>query len=157
MPTVSDFRENLKKLTEQKVKSLTKAIVSDGIVETKLINLNRHDQIFLKGIDSNGRSLFEYSPATQGIYDRKPPVDTMGENKPFNSPYNLFWSGDSYYSFWAYVKGNKLFITSSQRGRRLLLMHGGPDIFGLTPENAMIANWEIIAPRLNEAIRKELL
>ena len=152
MPTVSDFRENLKKVD---VKSLTKAAVDK--TENEIVNLNREDQIFQKGIDSKGRSLFKYAPSTQAIFDSDPPVDTKGENKQRGTNYNLFWSGDSYYSFYAYVKGDKLYITSSQRGRRLLLKHGGDDIFGLTPENAIKANWEIIAPELNEAIRKQLL
>jgi len=152
MPTVSDFLENLKKID---VKSLIKVCVDEN--EIKIINLNREDQIFRKGIDSDGRSLFNYSPATQNFYDNEPPVDHKGENKGERDRFNLFWTGDSYYSFYAYVKGDKLYITSSPRGRKLLMLNGGDEIFGLTNENSDIANWDIIAPCLNGKIRNKLL
>ena len=152
MPTVSDFLENVKKID---VKSLIKACVSEN--EIRIINLNREDQIFKDGIDSNGQSLFNYAPATQNFFDKNPPTEHRGENKGERDRYNLFWSGDSYHSFFAYVKGNKLFITTSPRGRKRLMLHGGQEIFGLTNKNSEIANWDIIAPCLNEKIRKQLL
>jgi hypothetical protein len=152
MPTVSDFLNNVRKID---VKSLIKAVVSEN--EIRIIDLNREDQIFKKGIDSNGRSLFHYELATQGMFDANEPLDTKGQNKSVSDRYNLFWSGDSYYSFYAYVKGDKLYITTSSRGRRLLQLHGGSEIFGLTNENSEIANWSIIAPALNVKIKNELL
>lgn len=152
MPTISDFLENVRSVD---VKSLVKAIVSRN--EIQIINLNREDQIFKKGIDSKGRSLFSYELATQGIYDANPPADTRGENKGVNRRYNMFWSGDSYASFYAYVKGDKLYVTTSARGRQLLILHGGTEIFGLTNNNSDIANWDIIAPALNDKIRQQLL
>jgi len=152
MPTVSDFLENVKKID---VKSLIEVCVAEN--EVKIINLNREDQIFDEGIDSNGQSFFNYAPMTQNFYDEKPPTDHKGENKGENRRFNMFWSGDSYYSFYAYVKGNKLYITTSRRGRKLLMMHGGKEIFGLTNRNSEIANWEIIAPCFNEKVRKQLL
>lgn len=152
MPTVSDFRENLKRID---VKSLTKLVVEQN--QNAIVNLNREDQIFKQGIDSTGRSLPFYSPATQTIYDSEPPIDTRGENKGRTMPYNMFWTGDSYHSFYAYMKGNAVYITTSQRGRRLLLLNAGPDVFGLTDANKNILNWQIIAPKLNEAIRQKLL
>jgi len=152
MPTVSDFLINVKKID---VKSLIKAVVREN--EVQIINLNREDQIFKKGIDSKGRSLFHYEQATQGFYDDNPPTDNRGENKGTDKRYNLFWTGDSYYSFYAYVKGDKLYITTSPRGRKLLMMHGGKEIFGLTNQNSDVANWDIIAPALNGKIKKLLI
>jgi hypothetical protein len=151
MPTVSDFRKNLKMVD---VKSLTTLVVEQN--QNEIVNLNREDQIFKQGVDSQGRPLPFYSMATQAIYDQDPPADTRGENKPFGESFNLFWSGDSYHSFFAYVKGDKLYITTSPRGRKLLLMNGGEEIFGLTTDNTYKVNWEIIAPKLNEAIRQKL-
>lgn len=152
MPTISDFLENVRKID---VESLIKAVVSEN--QMAIIDLNRHDQIFEKGIDSLGQSLFNYAPATQEFYDKKPPADIMGENKGEDRRFNLFWTGDSYYSFYAYVKGDKLYITTSPRGRKLLIMNGGTEIFGLTNENSDIANWDIIAPKLNAKIKNKLL
>ena len=154
MPTVSDFRENLMKVD---VKSLTKAIVTKPSVQTQIVDLNREDQIAIKGIDSKGQPLFTYAAATQSIYDANPPMDLGGMFKEFKTPFNLFWTGRSYYGFKAYIKGDKLYITTNSRGRKLLMMNGGDEIFGLTPENAIIANWEIIAPELNEHFRQQLL
>ena len=154
MPTVSDFRKNLMKID---VKSLTKAIVSEPGIQVQLVDLNREDQIALGGIDSKGQPLFTYAASTQGIYDANPPMDLGGMFKTWKKPYNLFWTGKSYYAFRAYVKGDSLYITTNPRGRKLLLMNGGDNIFGLTPENALIANWDIIAPKINEAFREQLL
>ena len=152
MPTVSDFLSNVQKID---VKSLIKAVVSEN--EVQIINLNREDQIFQKGIDSQGQPLFHYERATQGFFDNNPPVDTRGENKGTNRRFNMFWTGDSYHSFYAYIKGNKLYITTSPRGRKLLIANGGEEIFGLTNKNSEVANWDIIAPKLNEKISNKLL
>jgi len=152
MPTISDFLNNVQKID---VKSLIKAVVSEN--EIAIIDLNRRDQIFEKGIDSLGQSFFTYSQATQGFYDADDPTDGFGSNKGSDKRYNMFWSGDSYQSFYAYVKGNKLFITTSPRGRKLLIMHGGTEIFGLTNRNSDIVNWNIIAPKLNVKIKQQLL
>lgn len=152
MATVSDFRKNLKNVD---VESLTKAIINDN--QVVIVDLNREDQIAVRGIDSKGQSLSVYAPRTQSIYDASPPADLGGMFKTWKTAYNMFWTGKSYYGFKAYMKGMKLHITTNSRGRKLLFMNGGPDIFGLTPENADIVNWEIIAPKLNESIKKKLL
>ncbi len=152
MPTVSDFLDNLKKVD---VKSLTKVIVAEK--NTVIVDLNREDQIFRDGVDSKGQPLFTYGPGTQIIYDSNPPANTEGMFKEWKTPFNLFWTGKSYYGFKAYVKGSKLYITTNSRGRKLLIMNGGAEIFGLTDDNAAIANWKIIAPELNAKIRDHLL
>jgi len=154
MPTVGDFLENLKKVD---VKSLTKAVVAEKSVQVRIVDLNREDQIAVGGIDSKGKPLLTYAASTQRFYDANPPNDTGGMFKDYKTPYNLFWTGKSYYGFRAYVKGNKLYITTNPRGRKLLILNGGDEIFGLTDGNAAIANWEIIAPKLNESIRKILI
>jgi len=148
MVTVVDFLDNLKMVD---VKSITETIISEN--EHEIVDLNRYDQIFVKGIDADGRSLTNYAPATQGIYDSDLPLDLFGENKSTAQTYNMFWTGDSYHAFRAYVKGDKLYITTSPRGRKLLIQNHNDSIFGLVTENQEKVNYEIIAPRLNEKIR----
>ena len=152
MATVSGFLDKVKNVD---VKSLTKAVIQEN--ERQIINLNRKDQIFDKGIDSEGKVLGNYSPSTQAFYDKDDPNDPMGSDKRAYSRFNLFWTGQSYYGFRAYMKGLKMFITTNSRGRKLLIENGGANVFGLTTENDRKVNWEIIAPKLNEKIRKILL
>ena len=149
--TVSDFLANLRSVD---IKSLTDTIISEN--QNKIIDLNREDQIFNKGIDATGQKLSTYAPATQSIFDTKEPNDTKGRHKPRGVSYNLFWTGESYRNFRAYRKGFNLFITSNSRGRKLLIENGGENIFGLTKINKDILNWSIIAVKLNDKVRKIL-
>ena len=114
MVTVSDFLKNLRGVD---IKSLTKTIIEEE--ERQIVNLNRKEQIFEQGIDSEGKTLGNYSMATQGYYNADDPDDPMGSDKRVGTRYNLFWTGQSYYGFRAYMKGLKLFITTNPRGRRL--------------------------------------
>lgn len=152
MVTVVDFLDNLKKVD---VKSITEIIVKEN--EKVIVDLNRYDQIFIKGIDAEGKTLFTYSPFTQAFYDRDNIMDTMGKNKSRFDKYNMFWTGRSYSSFRAFVKGNKLHITADARARKLLIQNSSDSIFGLIDENQEKVNWDIIAPKLNEKIRDILL
>jgi len=151
MSTVSDLKKRLEMVN---VRSLTADIVKTH--EQKIVDLNREDQIFIKGIDALGRSLEKYAQKTQKYYDDSPPSDTTGFIKDAGTPYNLFWTGKSYYGFKTYIRGDKLYITTNARGRKLLLENGSVSIFGLIPENQEVLNWEIIAPDLIEAIKKIL-
>ena len=152
MVTVVDFLDNLKRVD---VGSITASIVKES--EKEIVDLNRYDQIFLKGIDADGNTLLMYSPFTQAFYDRDDILDTMGENKSRFDRYNMFWTGRSYSSFKAYVKGDNLFITADARARKLLIQNSSDAIFGLTDENQDKVNWEIIATKLNGKIRDILL
>ena len=152
MVTVSDFLKNLRAID---FKSLTKTIVEEN--EKAIVDLNRRDQIFDKGIDAEGRKLSTYAPSTQSIFDTQDNGSDMGRHKPTGYSYNLFWTGQSYYGFYAYVRGLNLYITTNARGRKLLIQNGGENIFGLTLENQNKVNWQIIAPKINEAVREKLL
>ena len=152
MVTVSDFLENLRAID---FKSLTKTIVEDN--QKAIVDLNRRDQIFDRGIDALGNKLPTYAASTQSIFDTKDNGSDMGRHKPKGYSYNLFWTGQSYYGFYAYVKGLNLYITTDTRGRKLLIQNGGENIFGLTLENQNKVNWQIIAPKINEEVRRKLL
>jgi len=152
MSTVSDLKKSLMQLD---IRSLTEGIIESN--EQIIVDLNREDQIFIDGIDSRGRSLDTYAKSTQRMYDKDPPADLTGMMKTYRTPLNLFWTGKSYYGFKTYTRGDSLFITTNSRGRKLLIENGGPAIFGLTPDNQEVVNWEIIAPELIEAIRKKIL
>lgn len=152
MSTVSDLKKRLLKVD---VRSLTADIVKDK--EQIIVDLNREDQIFIDGVDALGRPLDKYANNTQAYYDREPPNDLTGMFKTGGESFNLFWSGKSYYGFKTYIRGNNLYITTNQRGRTLLIENGGSNIFGLTPDNQEVVNWEIIAPELIEQIKKQVL
>lgn len=150
MVTVSDFLKNLRGVD---INSLTDTIIKEE--QVKIIDLNREDQIFRKGIDADGKSLPQYKKATQSFYNRNPPSDKKGQDK--SGTFNLFWTGESYKGFKAWREGLMLYVSTNARGVELFKMNGGSDIFGFTTENDKKINWEIIAPKLNEKIRKILL
>jgi len=149
--TIDDFIHNLNNVDVDKITSDVIKVKMDDIVD-----LNREDQIFQRGEDAKGRSLSKYSPRTQKIYNRHPPADLYGGDKAEGRTFNLFWTGTSYKGFKAWSKGRIMYITTNERGQKLLERNSSADIFGLNPENAEIANWEIILPVLNERIQKIL-
>lgn len=156
MVTVSDFLKNLRGVD---INSLTDTIIKEE--QVKIIDLNRRDQILNKGIDSEGKGLGGYAMSTQGYYNDDVEsgyvTDFTGANKKYNKTYNLFWTGESYKGFKAWREGLMLYVSTNARGIELFKMNGGSDIFGFTTENDKKINWEIIAPKLNEKIRKILL
>jgi len=152
MSTVSDLKKRLLKVD---IRSLTADIVKDK--EQIIVDLNREDQIFIKGVDAKGNPLDKYAKSTMKKYHDDPPADMTGMIKDGGETYNLFWTGKSYYGFKAYIRGTNLYITTNSRGRKLLMENGGSSIFGLTPDNQEIVNWDIIAPELIERIRKKIL
>ena len=156
MTTVSDLKGKLMSID---IGSLVKSVVKEN--EKAIVDLNREDQIFQKGIDANGRSLFKYERSTQGTwlaeYRANLIPNPKGGNKTFGEPYNMFWTGSSYNTFKAYLRGaTSLFITAAPFARKRLIDNSSPNIFGLTDDNERIANYDIILPALNEKIKKLL-
>jgi len=93
----------------------------------QIIDLNRENQLFDMGIDSNGKNLLEYSQATISIkIQKKQPIDRT----------TLFDTGEFYKGF--FIKFNPsnytLEIWSSDKKTTKLIEKYGKDIFGLIPK-----------------------
>lgn len=115
----------------------------------QIIDLNRENQLFDMGIDSNGKNLLEYSQATISIkIQKKQPIDRT----------TLFDTGEFYKGF--FIKFNPsnytLEIWSSDKKTTKLIEKYGKDIFGLIPKNIEYLDEKIIKKHLDEWVLRYL-
>ncbi len=114
--------------------------------KAEILDLNRYDQLYEEGIDSDGRLLKPYSPTT------------VQYKRFFGQPYNrttLFDKGDFYRGFDILQKPDTINIFSrDSKSSELVEKYG--NIFGLTTENERIFNQEILLPEINAFIAKYL-
>ena len=115
----------------------------------QIIDLNRENQLFEMGIDSNGKSLLQYREATISIKIlKKQPIDRT----------TLFDTGEFYKGF--FIKFNTsnytLEIWSSDKKTTKLIEKYGKDIFGLIPKNIEYLDEKIIKKHLDEWVLRYL-
>lgn len=115
----------------------------------QIIDLNRENQLFEMGIDSNGKNLLEYREATISIkIEKKQPIDRT----------TLFDTGEFYKGF--FIKFNPsnytLEIWSSDKKTTKLIEKYGKDIFGLIPKNIEYLDEKIIKKHLDEWVLRYL-
>jgi len=115
----------------------------------QILDLNRENQLFEMGIDSNGKNLLEYREATISIkIEKKQPIDRT----------TLFDTGEFYKGF--FIKFNPsnytLEIWSSDKKTTKLIEKYGKDIFGLIPKNIEYLDEKIIKKHLDEWVLRYL-
>jgi len=113
----------------------------------KIIDLNRDDQLYDLGINSDGTLLKHYSPTTI-LFKRQ-------EGKPYNRT-TLFDTGDFYRGFKIKINYPTFSIYSTDEKSSMLQDKYGNNIFGLIVENQRKVNYEIIQPELDVFIKKHL-
>lgn len=102
--------------------------VVDKDVKFEVIRLNTDEQLFNKGIDSEGDSLGDYSEVSVQVYGKR------------RGHIQLYDEGDFYNSFRVSVTSNEIQIyadDSSKYDSPLTTIYG-EDILGLTDENMII-------------------
>ena len=113
--------------------------------EQQLLSMNRDEQLFERGIDSNNRELPQYRPATI--------VAKMAKNQRFDHT-TLKDTGEFHSNFKIITRPTEIEFTanSTPRDGRDLTIHlqarYGVDIFGLTEENK---------DKLRNIVRKEII
>jgi len=124
---------------------------TDAIIlknKEKILDLNRENQLFDKGIDSFGKMITPaYSPFT------------VSSKRIFNLPYNrvtLFQTGAFYNAFDIMNRKGQITIFSRDSKTTDLQDKYGSEIFGLTNENEKILNYQIIKPELLNFINKHI-
>lgn len=135
----------------QKVKAVRDAIPqeTENIIrkrEQEILDLNRELQLYNKGVDSDGKNLLPYTPTTI-FYKRQ-------KGEVFNRT-TLLDTGDFYKGFRIKITNGVLSIYSTD-SKSIDLVEKYGNIFGLTKENEVIFNNEIIKPDLWEYIREYL-
>ena len=144
--TVRDYIEKAKRVQSQIGNEI------DDIARTyedKILDLNREDQIFKKGIDIDGQTL--------GIYRQNLRGNTRGYPKEAGDPFNFFDTGALFSGFNLLSEGNKNKITienTDSKAKLLATKYG--EFVGLTEENKKKLNYDIIYPELMKFIKTYL-
>ncbi len=144
---VFDLMEAIIKLDIDKI---LRRFVSNKAVQNFILDLNRKEQLFNKGVDSKNRTLGIYSNFT--IEDKK----SRGVPVPSDFHITLFDTGE-FYSTFVVIPAKDFFTIDADplRGDTDLFKEFGEDILGLTDESLqqLIDFFREFAPI---AIRREL-
>ena len=131
------FKDVTKKIKAINVEKLT--LKSFEKVKEEAFDLNTEDQLFDRGVDSNGRSLGSYAPLTVRLRGEAGlPVDRI----------TLKVTGDFYDGFEGDFSAFPVPFTSSDEKTAELLYMFGEEIFGLANEN--------IERLLNDSLRERI-
>lgn len=114
----------------------------------KIIDLNRMGQLFM-GLNTKGQIIGRYSEATENDYGGAEKGKYAGE------PYNFEDTGDFFKAFTIDFQNGKLDFFSTD-SKVPLLTTKYKNLFGLTWENEMELNYEILKPELLRFIKRVL-
>lgn len=116
--------------------------------ENEIIDLNKEDQLFNKGIMLDGSILGLYSNTYSGT--------GRGFPKQKNSRYNFLNTGSLFNSFNIISNGFEVEIQNNDSKVGLLESLVEGEFIGLTEENQKKLNYEIIYPEILEYVNKYL-
>jgi len=142
--TVKDYMDSIEKVIGN-IPNETISIINSK--SEQIIDLNRDDQLYDLGINSDGNLLRHYSNTT--ILFKKQ------EGKPYNRT-TLFDKGDFYRGFKIKVNYPTISIYSTDHKSSELIDKYGTNIFGLIKENQLKLNYEILKPELLKYIKQWL-
>lgn len=147
MGKLRELSQRLGKLTPQVMEEKTLALVK--VHENIATQLNT-DQLY-QGKDSKGKKLPEYSPASVGVFGKRP------------GAWQLFNEGDFYRGFFVRVESGRVLFDSSDTKTGMLLnkldAKGFDDpttIFGLNKANVKELSREFILPDIQGFVRKTI-
>lgn len=147
------LRRIINNTAQQDMKQLLRLLFLDADIQELVIELNTQNQLFEKGIDSEGVSLDSigggYAPATVFIKtnERTPsqPVDRI----------TLKDTGEFYESFRVLPQSDGILITAETlKDGKDLQIRWGADILGLTEESKKMLIFNLIPLLINEAKKK---
>ena len=144
--TVRDYIDKAKRVQSQIGNEIDDIALT---YEDKILDLNREDQIFKKGIDIDGQLLGKYRNNLRG--------NTRGYPKEAGDPFNFFDTGALFSGFNLLSEGNKNKITienTDSKAKLLATKYG--EFVGLTEENKRKLNYDIIYPELMKFIKTYL-
>lgn len=116
--------------------------------EDIILDLNREDQLFNKGVLPDGMFSNSYKRTTQGF--------TRGYPKEKSKLFNFFDTGEMFKDFKMNTDGFELEIINNNPKVSLVSALAGGDIIGLTAENQRKLNYDIIYPEILEYINRYL-
>lgn len=144
--TVSDYMERLIRVQSQIGNEVDDII---NAKEEEILDLNREDQLFNKGVDTDGLLLGKYKNTWNG--------NGRGYPKNAGDPFNFYATGSLFNNFNLSSQGNanKVLISNSDSKVSQLTTQYG-NFVGLTEENKYKLNYEIIYPELMAFIKTYL-
>ena len=116
--------------------------------EDIILDLNREDQLFNRGLLPNGMFSNSYKKTTQGF--------TRGYPKEKSRLFNFFDTGEMFDAFKMNTDGFELEIINNDPKVSLVSALAGGNIIGLTIENQKKLNYEIILPEILEYVNSHL-
>jgi hypothetical protein len=144
--TVRDYIDKAKRVQSQIGNEIDDIARS---FEDEILDLNREEQIFKRGLDINGTLLGKYKDDYNG--------NTRGYPKEGGTPFNFFDTGALFNGFNLLSEGNKnKMIIENTDGKSKLLATKYGEFVGLTEENKRKLNYEIIYPELMKFIKTYL-
>lgn len=145
----------------EKVSNLDSSItrlIQEAVKENEvwICKLNTEDQLYEKGINSDGVALSSYQP-----YTTTTTLIKRSKGQPYNRV-TLRDEGDFHRSFFIIFMEDGFFIDSDDPKMQALAEKYSSDsakfnIFGLTDYNVETVAWDIVYPELIENIRSLLL
>ena len=148
--------EMLRRLTraKSKIDSDIEAILR--ILKRDIIDINREDNLFKKGIGTDGNILGVYSRATEEITQG---VTGTGHPKRAGEPYNFYDTGSMFKSFdLGLQRGSFTIFNTSNSLKEFIDKTGIPEnrIIGLPKDDQLRVNYKMIAPLLNDFFRRNI-
>lgn len=152
--------EQLKRLANNtinlNVNELSVSVFKLTDVQRFIIRLNRVEQLYNEGLDSNDKVIGTYSYTTALLAGEETYIfNGLVSTKKVGEPYTLFESGEFYESFKVRIESDGFVITANTKKEDRDLMEFGP-ILGLTKQSKHELGKEI-TPFLTEAIRESIL
>lgn len=140
--------KNVKRLDSDKI---LKSVLANSSIQQDIISLNTEDQLYEKGIRSDGVQIGEYSPATiEGIKGKFAGKKEKGQRYDHIT---LSDTGEFYKSFKIKNNEDEIVITADDnKDGKSLTREFGKEIIGLTNENLQtVRNW--VRPLVIEKVR----
>jgi hypothetical protein len=128
------IHEFLRKLESINLNQLLSEVFNEAVVQQKLIDLNKFDQLF-KGVDANNRSLGSYAPSTVQIKREELSEGVILPPQSFDNII-LRHTGAFWDSIYVDVKRNEIvFKGDTDKGMIDLIREYGKDILGLSDQS----------------------
>ena len=139
------LQKTVRRVKDDFILEVIKSIVEDN--SNEIIDLNTEDQLFDRGIGSDGESLGVYSNPYKKL------------KKAIGQPSDrvtLRLEGDFHKSFEVIIGSKQFQINATDKKTKWLIQRYGEKIFGLTSDNVSLFREIVIRPELLKEIRKEI-
>ena len=140
------LQKTVRRVKDDFISEVIKSIVEDN--SNEIIDLNTEDQLFDRGIGSDGTSL-------EPIYSN--PYKKL--KKAIGQPADrvtLRLEGDFYKSFEVIIGDKQFRINATDKKTKWLINRYGKKVFGLTKDNLSLFREVVVKPELLKEIRKTI-